>query len=79
MICPPCHNANHMECTNPDTCPCQHRRTIMMDDNTVSPQSERNALRMVEPEAGMILEEVPRALVNKYSDGIRRHGPRRSA
>lgn len=39
-----------MECTNPDTCPCQHRKTVHMADGTVSPQSERNALRMIEDE-----------------------------
>lgn len=48
MICPPCNEQKHTECTNPDTCPCQHRETIHMPDGTVSPQSERNALRMRE-------------------------------
>ena len=78
MICPKCAGQLHPECTNPDTCPCQCRKTTRMEDGTVSPQSEKYALRMVEPENGIILEEVPRELINKYSDGIRRHGPRRN-
>jgi hypothetical protein len=55
MIDDPCKAGDHNNCTNPDTCPCQHRTTIKQADGTVSPTSERNALRMVE-QPGKILE-----------------------
>jgi len=61
VICPPCNEQKHVECTNPETCPCQHRKTVHMADGTVSPQSERNALRMVEEEPFKVqLEELPK-------------------
>lgn len=54
MIDKPCVDGDHANCTNPDTCPCQHRTTIKQADGTVSPTSERNALRMREKQATIL-------------------------
>jgi hypothetical protein len=50
MICVPCKTQKHPDCDNKTTCPCQCRKTIHLEDGTVTPISERHALRMVEDE-----------------------------
>lgn len=42
MLCESCKLGKHSECTNIQTCPCQHRKTKLFKDGTITPLSERD-------------------------------------
>jgi hypothetical protein len=66
MICEACKAGFHPECTNPQTCPCQHRRTKHMPDGSVTPLSDRDALLTT---TGMMMIEEAEASIHIDRDG----------
>lgn len=45
MICESCVEKKHEKCTNPATCPCQHREAEILEDGTVAPVGVRRDVR----------------------------------
>lgn len=49
MVCPKCEMTPAPECkevcTNPATCPCQHRETEVLEDGTIAPKGVRKDVR----------------------------------
>lgn len=70
MICPPCLRGSHINCTNKETCPCQHRRTEMMADGTVAPQSERGYLLIDDNEKTIMLGNGKRVIVEEKGQTV---------
>lgn len=52
MICEPCKNLQHNNCTSKTTCPCQHKQTLKMKDGTVAPMDSEAAQSALVEEKG---------------------------